>query len=60
MELVPRELHALCSSRACPCSLGHLLYVEVVLRHFHRSHYSSSPLWFFVGGDFGLLVTSYE
>jgi hypothetical protein len=23
--------------------------VEVVLRHFHRSHYGSSPLWFFYG-----------
>jgi hypothetical protein len=23
--------------------------VEVVLRHFHRSHYTSSPLWFFCG-----------
>jgi hypothetical protein len=23
--------------------------VEVVLRHFHWSHYRSSPLWFFYG-----------
>jgi hypothetical protein len=23
--------------------------VEVVLRHFHRSCYRSSPLWFFCG-----------
>jgi heme oxygenase len=23
--------------------------VEVVLRHFHRHRYKSSPLWFFVG-----------
>jgi hypothetical protein len=22
-------------------------FVEVVLRHFHRSRYMSSPLWFF-------------
>jgi hypothetical protein len=60
MELVPRELQALCSSRACPCSLGHLLYVEVILQHFHRSQYNSRPLWFFVGEGFDLLVASYE
>jgi hypothetical protein len=23
--------------------------VEVILRHFHRYRYKSSPLWFFVG-----------
>jgi hypothetical protein len=33
--------------------------VEVVLRHFHRYRYRSSPLWFFVGGDFDLLIASY-
>jgi hypothetical protein len=25
--------------------------VEVVLRHFHRSRYRSSPMWFFCGED---------
>jgi hypothetical protein len=35
------------------------LNVEAVLRHFHWCYYRSSPLWFFLGGDFGLLVTSY-
>jgi hypothetical protein len=26
--------------------------VEVVLQHFHRTRYRSSPLWFFCGEDF--------
>jgi hypothetical protein len=25
--------------------------VKVVLQHFHRSYYRSSPLWFFCGED---------
>jgi hypothetical protein len=25
--------------------------VKTVLRHFHRSYYRSSPLWFFCGED---------
>jgi hypothetical protein len=26
-----------------------MVVVEVVLRHFHRSYYRNSPLWFFCG-----------
>jgi hypothetical protein len=36
-----------------------IVCVKVVLRHFHRCCYRSSPLWFFFGEGFGLLVASY-
>jgi hypothetical protein len=31
----------------CPGRNVAMVHVEVVLRHFHRCHYRSSPLWFF-------------
>jgi hypothetical protein len=36
------------------------VFVEVVLRHFHRYYYKSSPLWFIVDEDLHLLSSSYK
>jgi hypothetical protein len=37
-----------------------IILVELVLRHFHRYYYKSSPLWFIVDEDLRLLSSNYK